>query len=104
MWVCLHRHNPGKQHWELSYEDIKTLKKTPRGTFDFKADKMKGLIVARWSDNNVVGIISNSFGIEPLQTASRWSKKESTQVGIPQPYAIKYYNQTMGGLIAWTRM
>ena len=55
--------------------------------------------MACWNDNSVVTVISNFYGVEPSQSASRWSQKEGKRINIPQPYAIKQYNHTMGGVI-----
>ena len=54
--------------------------------------------MARWNDNSVVPVISNFYGVEPIQSASRWSQKEGKRINIPQPCAIKQYNQTLGGV------
>ena len=36
--------------------------------------------------------------MHPLQTAKPWSRTESKQVTIPQPFMIRHYNSTMGGV------
>ncbi|XP_060595676.1 piggyBac transposable element-derived protein 3-like [Ruditapes philippinarum] len=41
---------------------------------------------------------SNCHGVEPLQQATWWSKQAKARVRLPQPYLIKHYNQTMGGV------
>ncbi|KAK3784686.1 hypothetical protein RRG08_012141 [Elysia crispata] len=78
--------------------DTKTMEKKARGSYDFKADNEKGMIMTRWNDNNVVTLLSNKYGVEPLGTASRWSKKEGQRVAVPQPNVVKHYNSTMGGV------
>lgn len=74
------------------------MSKTARGTFDQSFDVTNGLVVVRWNDNNIVNVVSNVHGIEPIQTASRWSRTERARIRIPQPFAIRHYNQTMGGV------
>ncbi|KAK3717501.1 hypothetical protein RRG08_063118 [Elysia crispata] len=78
--------------------DTKTMEKKARGSYDFKADNEKVMIMTRWNDNNVVTLLSNKKGVEPLGTASRWSKKEGQRVAVPQPNVVKHYNSTMGGV------
>ncbi|GFS15538.1 PiggyBac transposable element-derived protein 3-like [Elysia marginata] len=77
--------------------DIKQLEKQHRGTYDHKSDNSKGVVMARWNDNRVVTVMSNLYRVEPIQSASRWSQKDSKRINIPQPYAIQKYNRTMVG-------
>ncbi|XP_053389577.1 piggyBac transposable element-derived protein 3-like [Mercenaria mercenaria] len=77
---------------------VKEMAKTERGTYDKAYDANNGLIVIRWNDNNIVNVVSNVYGVEPVQTASRWSRAERRRIRIKQPDAIRQYNQTMGGV------
>lgn len=79
-------------------KSIKEMEKAKRGTFDYATDAKTGLIVVRWHDNNVVNTVSNKVGVEPVQKAKRWSRTERQRVEIRQPFLIKHYNQTMGGV------
>lgn len=79
-------------------KNVKDMGKTQRGNYDKRYDAHKGLIVVRWNDNNIVNVVSNCHGVEPLQQATRWSKQAKARVRLPQPYLIKHYNQTMGGV------
>ena len=74
------------------------MSKTERGSYEYAYDESNGLIVVRWNDNNIVNVVSNCQGIEPLQHASRWSKQARTRVRLPQPFLIRHYSQTMGGV------
>ena len=76
----------------------KELEKSPRGTFDKAYDASSGLVVVRWNDNNIVNVVSNKYGVAPIQTASRWSRAERRVIRIDQPFAITHYNKTMGGV------
>ena len=76
--------------------DIRHIEKQPRVTYDHKCDNSRGVVMARWNDNSVVTVISNFYGVEPIQPANRWSQKEGKRINIPQPYAIKQYNRTIG--------
>ena len=78
--------------------DTKAIEKQPRGSYDFKTDKEKGVILIRWHENNVVTLLSNKYGIEPVGAATCWSKQEGKRVGVPQPNIVKHYNATMGGV------
>ncbi|GFR63978.1 PiggyBac transposable element-derived protein 2 [Elysia marginata] len=55
--------------------DMKQLEKQPRGTYDHKSENSTGVLMARWNDNSVVTVISNFYGIEPIQSASTPSNK-----------------------------
>ena len=74
------------------------MEKKARDSYDFKADNEKAVIMTRWNDNNIVTLLSNKYGVEPLGTASRWSKKEGQRVAVSQPNVVKHYNSTMGGV------
>ena len=78
--------------------EVTEMKKTARGSYDHATDTTSGLTVVRWNDNNIVNVVSNKVGVHPLQTAKRWSRTESKQVTIPQPFMIRYYSSTMGGV------
>ena len=79
-------------------KDLKQMSKTERVSYDYAYDESNGLIVVRWNDNNIVNIVSNCHSVEPLQHALRWSKQARTRVRLPQPFLIRHYNQTMGGV------
>ena len=76
-------------------KSVNEMKKLPRGSFDHATDDKSGIVVVRWNDNNAA---SNKVGIYPLQKANRWSRSERKRVDIEQPYLIKHYNKTMGGV------
>ena len=73
------------------------MKKEPRGTYDNRLDQKSGMLAVRWNDNNVVSMLSNCFGIQPLNQVKRWSASEKKHVQINQPYLISQYNRYMGG-------
>ena len=77
---------------------VATVKKLPRGSFDYSYDSTVGLIVARWNDNNVVNVVSSHVGISPVQKVKRWSKQQAKKLEIEQPFLINHYNKTMGGV------
>ena len=52
--------------------------------------------MVKWVDNNVVQLISNFVGIEPMTSIERWCKKEKKD--IPCPQIVKQYNKSMGAV------
>jgi DNA excision repair protein ERCC-6 len=75
-----------------------TLKKSPRGSSDFRYDQKSGILIVRWNDNSVVTIASNCHGVEPLGQAHRWSQAAMARTTISQPNLIHQYNSNMGGV------
>ena len=51
----------------------------------------------RWNDNNVVTLLSNCFGVQPVTQVKRWSASEKKHIQIPMPNLISQYNRFMGG-------
>ena len=49
----------------------KTYKKSGRGSSDYRTDNNSGIIVVKWVDNNVVQLVSNFVGIEPMTSIER---------------------------------
>jgi hypothetical protein len=74
------------------------LKKTKRGTFEYRLDKNTGIVVCRWNDNSVVTTASNYTPVFPLNFVKRYSQKEKKHINIEQPNMIKSYNHYMGGV------
>ena len=68
-----------------SVSSNKDLQKAGRGSSDYRTDKNSGIIVVKWVDNNVVQLISNFVGIEPMISIERWCKKEKKRKDIPCP-------------------
>ena len=73
------------------------IKSQPRGYLKYTTDTKNNIIYARWRDNGVLGIASNTFGVEPMGAAKRWSKAEAKHVKVSRPNLVKAYNQGMGG-------
>lgn len=78
--------------------EVDKMKKTVRGTSDYRLDTTSNILVARWNDNSVVTLASNCHGMEPAGSAKRWSTAEKRRIEIPQPYLIGQYNKNMGGV------
>ena len=55
--------------------------------------------MVHWHGNKI--IMQHSFKqswVAPPQIAKRWSRAEAKRVEISQPFMVKHYNQTMGGV------
>lgn len=77
----------------LSKDDVK---KSERGTFDYKSDGDVFLICVQ-KDSNVVTIISNFDTVLPTNSFSRYYVAKKKKVSISQPNLIENYNLHMGG-------
>ena len=77
---------------------VDKMKKQTRGTIDYRLDSPSGILITRWNDNSVVTMASNSQGVNPIGSASRWSRSEKKCVDVPQPSVITQYNRYMGGV------
>lgn len=73
-------------------------KKKDRGSYDTKLDPNHNIVAVRWKDNSNVTLLSNQFGANPVQKASRYSAKDKAKINIPQPNVISLYNRNMGGV------
>ena len=67
----------------------KEMKKSGRGSFDYRTDGH--IFVTKWHDNSSVVVGSNHLTHEPLSTAKRRVKRDVADV--PQPHMIKEYNR-----------
>lgn len=72
--------------------------KKNRGDFDWKVSSQKSIIVVKWSDNNMVHMVSNFYGVFPLHPVTRYSQKQKMRIPVKQPQNIKKYNTNMGGV------
>jgi len=76
----------------------RTLEKADRGTSSAMLDASTNVIVVAWRDNKVVCLASNSAGIAPVNSVSRWSRQQNQRVNVSQPNIVRVYNGTMGGV------
>ena len=74
------------------------MKKQQRGSYDYRTDDSKEIILVRWNDNNVVDICSNAVGVEPCSQASRYLSTAKSRMPIQCPRLVKVYNEHMGGV------
>lgn len=77
---------------------VEKMKKGKRGEFSQKFNKKNGILACRWKDNNVVTVMSNQFGVNPLKKTERYSRAERKRVLVDQPYLVAQYNKYMGGV------
>ncbi|KAG5863110.1 hypothetical protein JTB14_014930 [Gonioctena quinquepunctata] len=73
------------------------MSKKQRGDFDSCLDRTNGILLTRWTDNNVVSAASTKYGVAPLASVARYSAKEKTIVQVTRPNLISKYNAFMGG-------
>lgn len=78
--------------------DAKSCKKQPRGFYDYRLDTNDKICAVRWNDNNVVTMLSNEFGVHPVQKARRYSVAAKQKIDIDQPNVVHQYNRFMGGV------
>lgn len=79
-------------------KSFKSLEKAERGATEYMLDQSSNVVVVAWRDNKVVTLASNSVGVEPKGSASRWSRTEGQRVNVSQPNIVRLYNSTMGGV------
>ncbi|XP_035455963.2 piggyBac transposable element-derived protein 3-like [Spodoptera frugiperda] len=78
--------------------DAKSCKKQPRGFYDYRLDTNDNICAVRWNDNSVVTLLSNEFGVHPVQKARRYSVAAKQKIDIDQPNVVQQYNRFMGGV------
>lgn len=76
----------------------KQLKKKQRGSIDYRITDDNKFIIAKWHDNNIFSIASNSVGLNPMQPAKRFSQSEKRNIIIEEPRLVSIYNKYMGGV------
>jgi hypothetical protein len=74
------------------------LKRSGRGSSDFKTDRTKSLTIVRWFDNKAVSLISNFVGVEPENTCERFDRRTKQTVSVRRPAIVQIYNVSMGGV------
>ena len=74
---------------------VDAMKKTERGTFDYRSSK--NIEIVRWNDNSVVTIGSNALGVNPVGQVRRWLKGKG-KTNVEQPAVVGAYNRGMGGV------
>lgn len=77
--------------------DVKAMKKSNRGHFDYAATRDRTIIVARWMDNSVVTVASTVHAVFPLSNAQRYSAAQKKKIVITRPQCFEKYNTFMGG-------
>ncbi|KAJ8879164.1 hypothetical protein PR048_019770 [Dryococelus australis] len=57
--------------------DKNVMQKLVRGSYEVYTEENKGISAVAWRDNNVVDILSNEHGVQPVQRANRYNSKEN---------------------------
>lgn len=81
----------------------KDIKKKDRGSFDFVHVCDGTVFAVKWNDNSIVNVVSNFLTHLPLQSASRRIKSQS-QTLVQQPFVVRQYNTSMGGVDLFDRL
>nr|CAI5868144.1 unnamed protein product [Callosobruchus analis] len=74
------------------------MRKKERGAIEFVSSDTNTISLCKWHDNSVVAIASNHTKILPTLPVKRFCRKEKKMIYVPQPHAIKMYNENMGGV------
>lgn len=75
----------------------KQLKKEGRGSVSVVTSR-QNITITSWMDSSVIHMASSCTGVSPTDEAERWSKKEKKMLKVQRPFAVKLYNQHMGGV------
>ena len=82
------------------FKDV--IKKSDRGTFDYKSDG--NVLFCTWKDSSVVSIGTNFDSVFPFHSCSRYSVSQRKKVSIQQPNLIRNYNMNMGGVDVYDKL
>ena len=63
-------------------QDTKAMKKTERGSYDFRLAKDENIVVCKWNDNSVVSIASNALSVRPTHNVTRYSQKKKKNISV----------------------
>ena len=80
------------------------MKISGRGAYETFERQDKTTTCTKWMDNKPVYVVSTAHSTVPLDSISRWSKKEHKIVEACRPDAVKQYNASMGGVDLVNRM
>lgn len=75
-----------------------------RGEYQEFVREDDSVCAIKWKDNKSVLVLSTLVGSQPENICYRWCKTEKKRIGVPQPAAIKLYNEKMGGVDLNDRM
>jgi hypothetical protein len=71
------------------------LKKSGRGSYDYRVEMNENIVLLKWVDNKAVHLISTYKRQEPLENVRRWSVA-AKHVNVPRPAIVKEYDTFMG--------
>jgi len=76
----------------------KEMTKKPRGSYDYLLDTTTDTLVVVWNDSCPVHLVSNVYGVNPVQACTRWISTTKKKESISQPSVVHMYNKYMGGV------
>ena len=89
----------------ISFQDDKSmLKNSGRGAYETFERQDKKMTCTKWMDNKPVYVLSTAHSAVPLDSVSRWSKKEHKIVEVHRPDAIKQCNASISRVDLIDRM
>ncbi|XP_056637682.1 piggyBac transposable element-derived protein 3-like [Diorhabda sublineata] len=84
---------------ECPFKTDEEMKAEIRGTFDYRFDKNNDIFAVTSKDNNIVKLLSNHQGLDPIHFVSRYSRTDKKTVAVPLTSCISNYNKYMGGVV-----
>ena len=83
---------------DYPFEDPKTMKKKPRGSYVYHYSPSFKVVVTKWHDNSMVTMGSNCQPVMPIKKGAHYSQAQRERIEVNQPQIVSYYNRNMGGV------
>lgn len=80
------------------FEDDKKLKKSGRGSYDFRTETNTNVFAVKWFDSKAVHLASSFVGLDPVNNVQRWSAQHMRYIEVQRPQIVADYNKHMGGV------
>lgn len=68
-----------------------------RGLMSSDKSVEDGILLVRWTDNNVITMASNVHGMQQVSKARRYSRIQRKSIDVDCPNVVEKYNKHMGG-------
>lgn len=70
-------------------KDPKCIKIEERSVYDFTKLSDSNLIVLKWHNNSIVTLVSIFYGVEPMHTVKKYSRRGKNKIQANQPHLIE---------------